>query len=482
MEDDEIDLLSLDNPESFIFSNDNKCIKGGKLVKIKPEFTDNPLPEELLFDGYEKFFHILPSFGYFDQEFCNDTLERNYEKSLALLHKQRNACERFIIKYETELEEAQSQNIEPQKIVLSYLNRQYWQEAGVLKATEKKLHIRLLKKRIQAYQKTIILFNKLIQIIQELQERMRYIAFLYSSVHSVMRTLSVEFESKLQFKLKATRLTLSDRKMYIRLFPCPFLDLVTARTHVIQIINSCQKYIDPATHYLCETSSTPLFADFMKSECSPLKAIEAKYSIEKDAEKVIHSSIRGICQFTQNSHPSYVELLSLLVSRFWFSYSLYSKHFMRHANPQFQQKLIQLRSKCINQMNPPKSCLALFNKEITPVDFFHSTPFLEPSIDSFDSCLFMYAPEDIMNEFRLIHLRFAGYLATQLKTDINGTVAQQGIGFLWKLLFIVSAVPNVDGIITFIETYYRMKCYPKELSQTIEYPIVSKNDLLNNDM
>lgn len=97
------------------------------------------------------------------------------------------------------------------------------------------------------------------------------------------------------------------------------------------------------------------------------------------------------------------------------------------------------------------------------IEFFESNSYLSQSIDLFDSCMFLYAPEDIMKEFYFIHLIFAGYVATKMKINIDDEIVLDGVQFLWKLLFIISSIPNINGVISFVQKYMSYDCYPKIL-------------------
>ena len=72
MEESDIDLVDLLTGSDNTSQNTNEFINKGSPVKIKPIFTKSPLPDDLLFEGYENFLHFLPCFGYYDETFCNN--------------------------------------------------------------------------------------------------------------------------------------------------------------------------------------------------------------------------------------------------------------------------------------------------------------------------------------------------------------------------------------------------------------------------
>ena len=105
--------------------NPNEIINNGSSKEIKPVFTKSPLPDELLFDGYENFLNFLPCFGYYDEEFCYNVLPRNYKKSLSIIEKQINISNENIDKYTSELHDIENTNLVPEKSKLNYLNSKY---------------------------------------------------------------------------------------------------------------------------------------------------------------------------------------------------------------------------------------------------------------------------------------------------------------------------------------------------------------------
>ena len=130
-----------------------------------------------------------------------------------------------------------------------------------------------------------------------------------------------------------------------------------------------------------------------------------------------------------------------------------------------------MKDQNINDLNPPKSCFEIFNFDITPADFFESNSYLCQSVEIFNSCIFLYTPEDIMKQFHLVHLTFAGYIATKLKINIDNVIVAKGIQFLWKLLFVVSSIPNIESVIRFIKRFMNLSCYPQILFDTFKYPL-----------
>lgn len=450
--------------------NPNEIINKGSSKEIKPVFTKSPLPDELLFDGYENFLNFLPCFGYYDEEFCYNVLPRNYKKSLSIIEKQINISNENIDKYTSELHDIENTNLVPEKSKLNYLNSKYWRESVILFWTQVKYSKELNEKRIKAYEKNLYILKRLVAIIQELRANIRYIAILYSSIESITKNLTKGFESKLRIKIKTVSLALSDKQYYLGLLPKPFLDFENSKAQIIQIIKSGNKYIDPTTHYLCESNSTAIFEDFMKSNFSPLKILESKYDTTLQFDQIIDSTIKAIQAFSEINDPSSNEIIGLFVSRFWFSRTLICKFDMMKQNANLQNKLLRMSPQKINNLNPPDTCFDIFNFDLTSIEFFESNSYLSQSIESFNSCMFLYAPEDIMKEFHLIHLIFAGYVATQMKININDDIVIDGVKFLWKLLFIISSIPNIDGIMHFVRKFMSCSCYPKILFETFQIP------------
>lgn len=471
MEESDIDLGDLLTGSDNTSQNTNEFINKGSPVKIKPIFTKSPLPDELLFEGYENFLHFLPCFGYYDETFCNNVLSKNYQKSLTIIEKQISICNEAIEKHTQELHEIENKNLVPEKAKLNYLNSKFWRESVILYWTEIKYRKKLNEKRIKAYQHNLYILKRLISIIQELRVHIRYIAILYSSIESITKNLTKGFESKLRIRIRAASLALSDKQFYLGLLPQPFLDFEKAKSQIVYIIKSSQKYVDPTTHYLCESNLNAMFEDFMKSDFSPLKSLESKYDIEKQFDQIINSSMKAVRAFSELKDSSYNEIIGLLVSRFWFSRTLICKYDMMRENNLFRSKLNEMRSQYVKNLSPPKSCFKIFNFELTSIEFFERNSYLSQSIDSFDSCIFLLTPEDIMKEIHLIHLSFAGYVATQLKTNINDSIVNEGVQFLWKLLFIVSSIPNVDSVIRFVHRFMDFICYPKILFESFKFPL-----------
>lgn len=211
-----------------------------------------------------------------------------------------------------------------------------------------------------------------------------------------------------------------------------------------------------------------IFVDFMKSNFSPLQIIESKYDTVNQFDQIINSIIKAIQAFSEINYPSSNEIIGLFVSRFWFSRTLICKFEMMKENKILQTKLLDMNTKKIKNLNPPKSCLNIFNFDVSIIEFCESNSFLSQSIDLFDSCMFLYAPEDIMKEF---HLIFAGCVATKMKTNIDDEIVLDGVQFLWKLLFIISSIPNINGVISFVQKYMSYDCYPKILFETFQIPL-----------
>ncbi|OHS99656.1 hypothetical protein TRFO_08279 [Tritrichomonas foetus] len=439
------------------------------LIETKPVFTKDPLPKGLLFEGSENFVHFLPYFGFYDEAFCEIVLPKNYNKSLSIIEKQKSINIENLTKCYQELSEIKKRNIVPVKSKLSVLNRKYWQETVILYWKESKYLEILQKKRIKAYKQNIKLFNNLIDIIHELQINSRYIAILYSRIEAVTKTMT-EFESRLQSRIKAVGLALSEKKQYMGYLPHPFLNYESAKARLISIIRASGRKMDPSIHYLCESGETGFFEDFMKSSFSPLGAIESKYT-EKEIDLRIESTIKAISLFTELKNRDDIEIIGLISSRFWFARTLICRIDLFKINETFNKKFFKLKQEMVKNLKPPKSNLSIFSSDLKPCEFLKSFSMLLPSIDIFGSCYFMYSPEDIASTFHLLHLRFAGFLANELKVDIEKKIILNGIKFLWKLVFISSSIPNVDSLIRFVERMKGISCYPKILFDSFQFPL-----------
>lgn len=439
-----------------------------KELKIKPVYTHDPLPESLLFEGYERYLVPIPSIGYEDKHHASKTLSAHFiqmnttiTESIKKLDKIKVESEESIDKWRKWLED----NANPSKLTLNHINQNFWRLRVFMKPKEIKCSIKLKTILMEKYTRSIDILMKLKKIAEELVNYPRYFGFVTKSISGLIKISCYKY----QHRLKAIKLFLNDVSSAMHLLPHYFSDEATGRETCIRLIESMKKNFDKETLYLIETEDYYTFLDYIRSKNSPLRIGKALFDYELK-ERITNSKLL-IQKATGIKDQDSLFILGSICFRYWIEREAYFERFYNEINPNLSFVFESYKSKNWEELKLPRAISDLFIDYHSIEEFFNSSKKLAVTESMLFECIFESNPNNILRAIYDISSIFSRFISESLSLNPKHRIVLIGSDFLWKILFIHSNVPGIDGMFNFINYFSHFKYISKKLFCYTESPL-----------
>lgn len=438
--------------------------EGDPVLSICPD----PLPQELLFDGVEDFIIPIPFVCYVTGKYMQNQLLPHYNTTLETVDKVIEETKASLIKAENHLKEVESRNLNPAASTKTYTNSDYWRIRVFTYIKESKHQKKLSLSKINDCNELLELLKKIRAIVEEVIKHPRMIGFAQSYIARLQKIRVREAHFPDVYKVKALSAYVADTKSVLNFLPRPFADQNTASEYIKRLLAAAKRYKDPMVQFLRESDESYQFVDFIRCKISPLKKIPRFFDIKLKPR--IRLSINNIIQFVGIDDPSLVTICAEMTCRYWWNRVNKFDDYINRSNSQLPIYLRKLREKKVSEFKPPKSLSKIINFNETPKEVIQNVN-LAPAVDVYFYCLFLTNVCDIAAQINLIHLRFAGLIATTEKCDLTHKKIIPGVEFLWKMLLIAIDMPAVESVLLFIDKWRTFEYLPKKVFENTEIPI-----------
>lgn len=450
--------------------------QGAEVEKFKatqPEFTTDPLPSDLLFDGYDRFLSPIPVFGYPDKHFAIELIVPHFEQAVMII----NGCLQVIDKNlgplgqkEKKLKET---NLQPSRTTKNALNVNDWRMRVYLTVKENRVKLKRVQLLQEGFRNALTVMTKLRELALELCEHPRMYTFNLSSITSLVKNVEHDVVYRQNIKLIALKQQLIENTLIMKNQIKLFGDKESAVQNLTMILREMCHRIDPLTRFIPESEEHLLFSVFTKSVISPLREITRK---RKDGTKMplpdmITAAVKALIEFTELQDPELIFVLTSMVMRQFITTSQNCEKYMRKMNEDFVVFLESAKQTAISALKPPRYMSDIVDTGATVKAWCETDVTMKNSLKLLAPCKFYNDPTEIAYQFNLIHLSLAGKVANKMKLALDHTKVIEGVEFLWRVLIIAQEDPNIDGIIDFVEEWSRFKLSPKEPYRMCVHPI-----------
>ena len=435
----------------------------------KAVFTNDPLPEKLLFKDSDYYLIPLPKVGYDDSKFACRKILSHTILAIGIINKIESEVRAIIQNIKEKLTEAYARKLTPYTQTKTTENADLWRERVIIfwKQTKYIKHINL-KKLDKSYEYLKVL-AKLKKICNELIKRPRMMTINQSQISKIPSAIKNEIAIKKSIRLKALDALLADVKTGMKFIPRLFTNPEVCAMVLMNVIQSAMHYKDPLTNYLPATLEGNAFSDLIQSRFSPIRYCEKQ---PDTIENLIELTVEMMKSFAAIKQKDHIYILTSLAVRYWFDRTLVCNEFYPTGDPKFVIYLQSLKHTVVSSHKPPK-IFAKADKhrmELSVNDFFMQDKLLRPAIDSLFMLSFYTSPTDIAFEVHVIDLRLAGYVAAVIKKDINDKNTVECVAFLWRLLIIVSDLPFPDTLFEFVMRYAEVAYIPTGILKKANIP------------
>lgn len=436
--------------------------------RSKPVYTVDPLPRELLFDGYERYIVPIPSIGYEDRRHATAQLTTHFEKmhatiteSIRKLERLRRESEEGIAKWQRWLAE----NGSPSKVTLNHINQRFWRLRVFLRPKEVRTSIKLNTLLNEKYSLAITVLSKLQLIAEELAARPRYVGFVTKSISDLIKITCYRY----QHHLKSLRFFLSDVSAAMHLLPHYFSDAEAARAAAVRLIEGMQRSFDTETYHLLETEDYYTFVDYIRSKNSPLRA--AKALAGAGLRERVAKSAALVQTATGIEDPAAAFVIGCACMRYWAERSACFEEYYRSACPGLSRVLAAHRSDGWDALRAPSAASPLLSGARTVGELFSGAPVLADASATLFGCIFEVNPCDVARAIMDIDGSLLRFSASRLGADPRHRSARTCADFLWKLLFIHANVPGIDCALAFAADFADCSYAPPRFAECVNAPL-----------
>ena len=441
--------------------------KKKKYLSIKEK-----IPEEFLFDGINEYLKTIKFHCYSDNIYIESKLIPHFEKTLRKIDK-------YIIykqkKLEKQNEKAQNSFSNSQLLEIpnkNFLNKNIIRKINVIYLRNEELNRGIIFTKITIYQNQLDILEKLKKLVQYLIKYPRYYFCNLSKITQKIKNILTKSISDLILEFNASNSYIMNLKNQLELIPEPFTIFSQNREFIKFIISIGINLRDPYSKIIPFSEEFEYFRRFLESPQSPIQIMTIKETDPTEFFDTVRSlsyTILDYCDIKTLDTTS-IEVLDYLLISFLFDQNyeiieanVHSKIHCKDTFDYSEYQQLTLQELGLYEPLVPKEFL---NK--TSLEFFYAIPLLRALPNELLYCLFYYNPIDIYSSIKKIDMAIFAYLSeNNLPTDKDSIECY----LIWKLLFIVSAVPNVELIfdkiciwnqIPIINESYKSICYPPQ--------------------
>ncbi|EAY17701.1 hypothetical protein TVAG_170140 [Trichomonas vaginalis G3] len=428
----------------------------------KAVFTEDPLPEKMVFPTIDNYIVYMNHVAYSDSRFARGKILSYTIAVKQQIEKTRVELEQLLESVKVEQEELNSLNTTPILKTLTRDNADFWRARVILYLKQVKYSKQISTNKLNRCIKAMMDLDSLEVVVNELIEHPRNIMVSQQAIQRIPSSIKYDYDIKLQIKAKAVEYQLADIKIAMSFIPRPFIKPDSCATAIQNILKSAANIRDPLTHYLSDSYESATFGDFIQSRFSPIRYTEK----EPDTiDNLIELTVEMIKSFAGIKQPEQINALADFSVRYWFKRLQVCEEFYQQYDPKIPNYLASLRNKKISELGPPKTFEKMMHNYLNmkPAEFFASFQLLNQSIENLLALCFENSPVEISLEAYIINLRFAGFSAPYLKKDIHDKLTIEWVVFLWKIVFILSDLPYPEKIFEFVKKYYVLARIPKML-------------------
>ena len=145
--------------------------------------------------------------------------------------------------------------------------------------------------------------------------------------------------------------------------------------------------------------------------------------------------------------------------------------FYNEINPNLSFVFESYKSKNWEELKLPRAISDLFIDYHSIEEFFNSSKKLAVTESMLFECIFESNPNNILRAIYDISSIFSRFISESLSLNPKHRIVLIGSDFLWKILFIHSKVPGIDGMFNFINYFSHFKYISKKLYSYTESPL-----------
>ena len=424
--------------------------------------SDEPIPSEFLFDGWERFMFRVPASDY-EREDELAFLKKHYEKVSASVAEHTKFTTEALDQATSEVYRLQKEPVKSGKACLS--SETFGRKYLVLNSVKRELCVELYKQRIPVHKKILETLMRLRAVLGELIRCPRRIAFVVSEISDYVASYrQSQADFLLSEKIRAVSYGSDELAEVIRVLSHPFSTRQSSKDVLVATISNMSKLYDPVTCYLAETDDFARFSCLMKKRMSLF--------VEKTCDLESMTIVQRICHVAQKlseflgpENQDRIVVVGLCVARFWFGQMMVVDETLGRSVGGFEACLERLRNSKLRDLSPPVG--DKLDLELTPEEFLRSNPMFAQIETLVFECFLKYCPSDMAHILQLIQLRFAAFAGGLLQKSIDDRACLPLITFLWKLLFIGSSLPFHRCVI-FAEAHMRLPVYKGTLFRSCQ--------------
>jgi len=433
-----------------------------------PEFTQDPLPKRLIFEGIESYLIPIDPVAYNDIRYIKKKLVSHFITALNHTKNHLQEAESLVLSLQESLTDCYSRNLNPYTATKTTANSRYWRQRVILVKKQTKYQRILNLRKLSLCLNNISILKKIIKVIKELIRRPRNVCINQSTIFRLCQVIKVETEVLAANKIKAAEYLLGDIKNAMRFVPKLFTKPELCISINEEFLTSSMRFRDPLTFYLPETEESKTFEDFLRSRFSPIRYCEENM---QPIENMIELTVEMMRSFANIKQPDLVIVLTSMAARYWFNRIPVCNDELSKCNQRLSSYISSMRLTPLSDLKPPRLLSKAFKAGITVANLFEGEKLLKPAVDQLFTCVFFTNPVDVAYNIHLIHLRLAGYVAGKISKDIHDKATLEGVAFMWKLLFIISDIPSPDSIFAFVTKWAHINCIPDILMQKCSVPL-----------
>lgn len=425
--------------------------------------SDEPIPNEFMFDQWEQFLFRIPESDYQHGDEL-EFLTKHYEKVETLITEATKFTTEALDKVTSEAYRLQKEPAKPKRKAW-LLNEELGRKYLALHSVKINLCVELYKQRIPIHKKILEILMRLSAILSELKRCPRRIGFITPEITEYVHSYrQYERDFRLSEQIRAVTFGMDELKDAIRVLSYPFVARGATKQLLLTLLENMTKLYDPNTCYLCETDDFAQFSYVLQKRMNVFIEESCDFESMTLAQRIMHVSER-IVEVLALTNENEKTVLGLCVARFWFRETMAVNEVLSKPVLRLEERFRDLRDQKLRDLLPPNEIS--LDLSLTPREFFQSNPMLTQIDAILLECLFQYCPSDVARIVNLVQLRFAAFAASILHKSIEDRAINPFVMFLWKILYISSPVPFHRCII-FAEAYMRISVYKGTLFRSCQ--------------